>query len=154
MSRNLSIRSVIKVLFRLFLVSLPFLVSPCFSQAQKSFTIPAQYGEVIYRSQEKRSNQIFIIGLSHRDSITRANGNNTVRVQAEVYQIADWLIHDQGVQLLLPEGFFGDQKTAMGKEKSEFLGKSYSCTGSCDTKALEKRLAEDSTFITESRIIE
>jgi hypothetical protein len=131
----------------LFLLSLPLIAFPCFSLAQKSFTIPAQYGEVIYRSQEERPSQIFIIGLSHRDSITRANGNHTVRVQAEVYQIADRLIHDQGVQLLLPEGFFENPKTAKGEEKPDFLNKSYSCTGSCDTKALEKRLADDSTFI-------
>jgi len=27
------------------------------------------------------------------------------RVQAEVYQIGDWLIHNQDLELLLPEGF-------------------------------------------------
>ncbi len=147
MSQNLTFRSVIKVFFRLLVISLLFLAFPCFSLAQKSLTIPEQYGEVIYRSQEGKSNQIFIIGLSHRDSITLANGNNTVRVQAEVYQIADRLIHDQGVQLLLPEGFFERPKTTKGKEKPEAFGKSYICTGSCDTEALEKRLADDTTFI-------
>ncbi len=147
MARNSIFCSAIKLLFHLFLVLLPLLVFPGLSLAQESLTIPAEYGEIIYRSQEEGSGQIFIIGLSHRDSITRANGNNTVRVQAEVYQIADRLIHGQGVQLLLPEGFFENHKVSKGKEKSNLLKNSYICTGSCDTKALEEKLSDDTTFI-------
>jgi hypothetical protein len=33
------------------------------------------------------------------------NGDKTSRVQAEIYKIGDWLIHHQGVELVLLEGF-------------------------------------------------
>ena len=48
---------------------------------------PAQYGEVIYQTNEKSPNQLYIIGTSHRDSLTCLNGSLTPRVQAEVYKI-------------------------------------------------------------------
>ncbi len=64
------------------------------------------YGEVIYQSNGETYNQIYIIGLEHRDSITRSNGTNTSKVQAEVYKIGEWLILNEGLRLLLPEGFF------------------------------------------------
>ena len=68
--------------------------------------LPPQYGEVIYCCNEKSVNQLFIIGMSHRDSISRLNGLNTSRVQAEVYKLGEWLIQNRGLELLLPEGFF------------------------------------------------
>ena len=42
--------------------------------------IPAQYGEIIFRCNEKSPKQIFIIGMSHRDSFTRDNGSQTSKV--------------------------------------------------------------------------
>lgn len=68
--------------------------------------LPNDYGEVICRYNEKSPNQLYIIGISHRDTLTGSNGRHTPRIQAEVYKIGEWLIQNQGVELLLPEGFF------------------------------------------------
>ena len=96
--------------FSFFLLSIPI------STAQTNSILPPQYGRVIYQLNEKSPNQVFIIGLSHRDTLTCLNGDNTSKVQAEVYKIGDWLIHNQGLELLLPEGFFKSTSTKMEKK--------------------------------------
>ena len=80
---------------------------------------PAQYGEVIYQTNEKSSNHLYIIGTSHRDSLTCLNGSLTPRVQAEVYKIGEWLIDQRGIELLLPEGFFKNGTKKVLKEKTQ-----------------------------------
>ncbi len=103
-------------------------------------------GQIIYRSNEKSPNQIFIVGISHRDTLTRTNGSNTAKAQVEIYKIGDWLIHQQGLELLLPEGFFS-KKPAKGEEKINLTGLEKSkCIGSSDLKSIEERLADDRTF--------
>jgi len=67
---------------------------------------PREYGDIIYRANEGSPNHLYIIGMSHRDAITRENGKNTTRAQAELYKIGEWLVETQGVQIILPEGFF------------------------------------------------
>lgn len=111
------------------------------------FQVPGKYGEVIYQSNEKSPNQLFIIGLSHRDTLTLLNGKKTSKVQAEVYQIGDWLIHHQGLELLLPEGFFSEKatKTEVEKIKSE-LEKS-KCIGLPEMRAIEERLADNRAYV-------
>jgi hypothetical protein len=69
--------------------------------------LPRSYGEVVYQYNEKSPNQLYIIGIGHRDALTRSNDDRTPRIQAEVYKIGEWLIQNEGVKLLLPEGYFG-----------------------------------------------
>ncbi|MGZ3526022.1 MAG: hypothetical protein ACXU9L_14630, partial [Thermodesulfobacteriota bacterium] len=95
----------------LLLIVLSFAVCISLSTAETNPVVPSQYGDVIYRINEESPNQIFIIGLSHRDSLTCLNGDLTSRVQSEVFKIGDWLIHDQELGLLLPEGFFKSAST-------------------------------------------
>ena len=90
------------------------LISPLYAEAV--LNIPAEYGEIIYRFNIKSPNQIFIIGISHRDALTCLNGDNTAKVQAQIYEIGDWLIHHQGPELLLPEGFFKSSLTKVEKK--------------------------------------
>jgi hypothetical protein len=118
------------------------------SFAETNLKIPAEYGEVIYQSSQKSPNQLFIIGICHRDFFTLRNGSNTSRVQAEVYRIGDWFIHNQGVELLLPEGFFknGAAKIQEANPKAGFK-KGSSCVDFSDTKALEERLSDDKTYV-------
>jgi hypothetical protein len=118
------------------------------SFAETNLKIPAEYGEVIYESSQESPNQLFIIGISHRDFFTLRNGSNTSRVQAEVYRIGDWFVHHQGVELLLPEGFFknGAAKIEKPYPKAEFK-KGSSREDFSDTKALEERLSEDNTYV-------
>jgi hypothetical protein len=108
--------------------------------------IPSEYGEIIYRYNEKSPNQLFIIGMSHRDSISRSNGQNTSRVQAEVYKLGEWLIQNRGLELLLPEGFFKKKaQVAEGKFSPPDIRR---CPSEpLDIKIAEKKLSDTTSFI-------
>jgi len=134
-----------KPLFLLFFLSF-FLLRIPISTAQTNVILPPQYGSVIYRLNEKSPNQLFIVGLSHRDSLTCLNGDNTSKVQAEVYKIGDWLIHNQGLELLLPEGFFKSTSTKTEKKNSSGPGMPNSCA-QLDTKVLEERLSNNRAYV-------
>jgi hypothetical protein len=116
------------------------------SNAQTILEIPAEYGEIIYRFNEKSPNQIFIIGISHRDALTCLNGDNTSRVQAEIYKIGDSLIHNQGLELVLPEGFFKNPPAKIEKKNINAPERVSSCA-SLDLEALEKRLSDNKIYI-------
>jgi len=109
--------------------------------------LPAQYGEVIYQTNEKSPNQLYIIGTGHRDSLTCLNSNLTPRVQAEVYKIGEWLIDQRGIELLLPEGFFKNGTKKVSKEKTQAVrGKKRPPEG-VDIKVLEERLSTNKTYV-------
>jgi len=131
----------------LLLLSLFFLFSPIPSRAETDLKIPVEYGEVLCRFNEESPNQIFIIGISHRDSLTCLNGENTSRVQAEVYKIGDWLIHHQGLELLLPEGFFASNTGKAGKENRKIVEKRSDCTELSDLKVLQAKLSDNRTYV-------
>jgi len=135
----------IKRILFLLLVPFSFLITLSLN-AETTVQIPAQYGEIIYRFNEKSPNQIFIIGISHRDALTCLNGANTSKVQAEIYKIGDWLIHNQGLELLLPEGFFRSSSTGVEKKNERASEKVGSCT-SFDMDALEKRLSDNDVYV-------
>jgi hypothetical protein len=116
------------------------------SNAQVIPAFPAQYGEIIYRFNEKNPNQIFIIGISHRDALTCLNGDNTSRVQAEIYKIGDWLIHHQGVELVLPEGFFKNPSANIEKKNNNAPERRSSCAP-MQMAALEKRLSDNKIYV-------
>ncbi|HYA91200.1 MAG TPA: hypothetical protein VEK32_06850 [Thermodesulfobacteriota bacterium] len=101
---------------------------------------------MIYQLNEKSPNQLFIIGLSHRDSLTCLNGDNTPKVQAEVYKIGDWLIHYQGLELLLPEGFFKSTSAKIEKKTTSAPGTPNSCA-LLDIKVLEERLSNNKVYV-------
>jgi len=130
----------------LILIVLPFFLSIPPSIAETNLKVPSQYGEVIYRFNEESPNQIFIIGLSHRDSLTCLNGDITSRVQAEVFKIGDWLIHNQGLELLLPEGFFKSTSTKIQTKNVSTAERENSCA-SYDMKALEKELSDNKVYV-------
>ena len=68
--------------------------------------LPYEYGRVVYQKNQDATNQIFIIGQSHRSGVNGKNGQDTVQAQMEIYRIGEWLIRQKKVELLLPEGFF------------------------------------------------
>lgn len=113
------------------------------------FEIPSEYGEVIYRCNQGSPKQLFIIGTSHRDSLTRQNSANTSRVQAEVYKIGEWLIRSEGLELLLPEGFFKTkpEKVVRQADIRSGIEKRYDKAKLLDMNILEKKLRDDSTFV-------
>ena len=108
-------------------------------------TVPKEYGEVIYRSRGESAKQLYIIGLEHRDSITRANGAHTSKVQAEVYKIGEWLIVNRDIDLLLPEGFFG--KPGKGVRNRPAAGKTTGVPKIMDVRDLEERLADNTAYV-------
>ncbi len=136
----------------LVLIVLPFLLSIPPSTAETSLKVPSQYGEIIYRSNPESPNQVFIIGLSHRDSLTCVNGDVTSRVQAEVFKIGDWLIHNQGLELLLPEGFFKSSSAKIEKKNAGTTDTASSCAP-YDMKTLEKRLSDNKVYVNAEMIL-
>jgi hypothetical protein len=138
------VRLPLKSLF-LLLILISLLI-PISLNAETKIKIPTEYGAVIYQSQEMSPQQIFIIGISHRDAITYLNGDNTPRVQAEVYKIGDWLIHNQRLELLLPEGFF---KSATRKNEKKYitLQEGEKSCPSLDMEVLEKIFSNNQTYI-------
>ena len=128
-----------------FLVTVPL-------HAEATVKIPAEYGEIIYRFNEKSPNQIFVIGISHRDALTCLNGVNTSKVQAEIYKIGDWLIHNQGLELLLPEGFFKSPSAKIEKKNINAPERGSSCA-SIDMEALEKRLSDNKIYANAEMIL-
>ncbi len=108
---------------------------------------PPEYGKILYECSPAQEKQLFIIGMGHRDALTGANGRRTAKIQAEVYKLGEWLIRQEGVELVLPEGFFknpGAQKTPSpappDSEKKKPLE-------SIDLKTLEAKLADKTAFL-------
>jgi len=140
----MSVCSAKKFLFLVLILFSFFLVTSL--RAETSLKIPHEYGEVIYRFNKKNPDQIFIIGISHRDALTCLNGDNTSRVQAEVYKIGDWLIHNQGLELLLPEGFFKSTSKQIEKKSINAPERGNSCA-SIDMKILEERFSDNKIYV-------
>ncbi len=128
------------------LIAFPILLIIQVRNADTNSLVPSKYGEVIYRYNEESPNQIYIIGLSHRDSLTCLNGDLTSRVQSEVFKIGDWLIHNQELGLLLPEGFFKSTSTKTQSNRINAAQKENSCAA-YDMKALEERLSDNKVYI-------
>ena len=148
MLRHLKTFFPIATLFLLPLSVFLFLLNITPSFAETKLKIPAEYGELIYQSNPRSPGQLFIIGMSHRDSLTRLNGSKTSRVQAEVYKVGDWLIRNQGLELLLPEGFFKDKTAKIEKRDLKSVSENRSkCPEPFDIKALEEQLADDKVFV-------
>jgi hypothetical protein len=119
-------------------------MEPNFEKTQ----VPREYGAVIYRYNAESPNQLFIIGTSHRDSLTRMNGPNTPKVQAEVYKIGEWLIRNRDLKLLLPEGFFKMRPEDGGAEtKTVSQAITDKEPKNLDLTLLEKKLSDNRIFV-------
>jgi len=125
-----------------------------FSWGQSISDLPALYGEVIYRYNEKSPLRLFVIGIGHSDAVTRKNGSRTSRVQAEVYMIGDWLIDREGVQLLLPEGFFSEGPVRVKETGLTPSGTKTLCGEPADMEALEAKLADESAFVNAEMLLQ
>ena len=134
-----------KVFFLLALAVISF--APFRIAAAQTSSFPGEYGEIIYRLNEESLDQLYIIGMSHRDTRSRANGDTTARAQAEAYKIGEWLVRNKMIELVLPEGFFRKPKTA-DQEIVVMVGRDNARPGEqLDIKEVEKRLSDDSTFM-------
>jgi len=116
---------------------------------EPGLALPAQYGKVIYQKEGDADQHLYIICQSHRNAVTGKNGGNTTKVQAEIYRIGEWLIRNEQIELLLPEGFFkrkggGEQAVTMPgrRHDAEDRQPSYSL----DDEALERLLNDTAIF--------
>lgn len=99
--------------------------------------LPSELGAVVYQKNPEHPFQVYIIGNSHRSSASGANGRHTVPAQVQTYRIAEWLIRQHQVELLLPEGFFGRQ------ERSKIVD----APVRLDAPTLEEILTDTANFI-------
>lgn len=69
--------------------------------------LPVHLGTVVYQTHPAAPSRIYIIANGHRSAFSGANAAATVQAQMETFRIGEWLIKQQRIELLLPEGFFG-----------------------------------------------
>jgi hypothetical protein len=104
--------------------------------------LPVTYGQVLYRYNKASPKQLYIVGISHEDTLTGSSSPYTPRVEAEVYRIGAWLAREKGVELLLPEGFFAKPGGKSGVRNTLQRG-SQSYPAETDLKLLERLFSED-----------
>ena len=112
-------------------------------------SIPYEYGKVIYQKDGNQDQHLYIICQSHRNATTGTNGRNTAKVQAEIYRIGEWLIRNEQIELLLPEGFF--RKKGGGKQAATMFNDRHDANErqpaySLDDQTLKKLLNDTTTF--------
>ncbi|MFO7607555.1 MAG: hypothetical protein R6W72_14795 [Desulfurivibrionaceae bacterium] len=100
----------------------------------------AEYGQVIYRVNEDSPKQLYIIGISHRNPASGRNNSDTVRTQAEIFRIGEWLNRYKDLELLLPEGYFIKNSRLFNKASDPNNNLS-------DNVQLHERLADESHFV-------
>ncbi len=101
-------------------------------------SVPEQLGTIVYQTEPEASSRIYIIANGHRSAINGANTTSTVQAQIETFRIGEWLIKQNRIDLLLPEGFFGE----MGRSRVIDAGK-----GPIDNQTLQDALADTTHFI-------
>ncbi len=112
--------------------------------------LPNEYGRVIYQKNQDATNQIFIIGQSHRSGLNGKNGQHTVQAQMEIYRIGEWLIRQKKVELLLPEGFF--QKGVVHNDAPGRLFANY-VPDTLDTDRLRSLLQDTRQFVSADTLL-
>jgi hypothetical protein len=110
-------------------------------------TVPP-YGKVIFHKSGQTQKQIYILGQNHRSPLTGGNSDKTLQAQLEIYRIGEWLIRNRQVELLLPEGFFGQsaQEERTRDLRSASAGGERLPHKSIDNTALRDELGDSRTF--------
>jgi hypothetical protein len=139
------LRESVKGIFFLAFFLLPWSFLP-FARAASN-ACPAEYGETLYECNPAREKQVFIIGMGHRDALTGANGPRTARVQAEVYKVGEWLIREEGVELILPEGFFKSPGGGKASGSPSAVAEKKRSADALDLKGLEAKLSDPKIFV-------
>jgi hypothetical protein len=113
------------------------LMSPA-ERTRSEVQLPEALGEIVYQTKAAASQHIFIIANAHRSAITGANAGDSVQAQIETFRIGEWLIRQNRIDLLLPEGFFGQMgKADVAGERKRLL----------DRQTLQAALKDTSKFM-------
>ncbi len=99
---------------------------------------PEQLGTVVYQTRAAATSRIYIIANGHRSAINGAGTAKTLQAQMETFRIGEWLIKQNRIDLLLPEGFFGE----MGRS-----GAIDAQTRRLDNQAIQDALADTTHFV-------
>ncbi len=102
--------------------------------------LPLEYGQVFYRYNGSSPRQVYIVGISHEDTLTGSSSPYTPRVEAEVFRIGAWLAREKGLGFVLPEGFFASQESG-GRASSRM--RYPACSAETDLKTLERLFSSD-----------
>ena len=128
--------------------STPDLAATATSGGDGGLAVTPPGGKVVFRKGGHAQKQIYILGQNHRSSLTGGNGDKTLQAQMEIYRIGEWLIRNRQVELLLPEGFFGqsaqDERTR--DLRSASAGGERLPHKSIDNTALRDELGDSRTF--------
>lgn len=109
------------------------------AQFEEIVELPEEYGKIIYQTDTGAPARIYIIANSHRSAFSGSSAHETLQSQVETYRIGEWLISQERVGLLFPEGFFGSwEKKSLSAERSDTLA---------DNVALKQRLSDTSSFV-------
>jgi hypothetical protein len=112
------------------------------SRGAGELSLPAEFGEIIYRINPHALQQIYIIGQSHRSALSGQAGSDLLEVQTEIYRIGEWLILENNLELLLPEGFF--QEAANGNVSPREIPRE---NVRLDNRTLKARLSDTRRFV-------
>jgi hypothetical protein len=110
------------------------------------FDMPFEYGEVIYRIHGSSPKQLYIIGISHRDSQNGMNGSTTIQTQTDIFRIGEWLNRNRKMQLLLPEGYF-DGKGNYPAISQSLKKVNNQSSAQLDNIFLEQKFADENRFV-------
>jgi hypothetical protein len=108
---------------------------------------PPEFGKIVCEFNPSPGKRLFIIGMGHRDSLTGTDGPRTARIQAEVYKLGEWLIREEGLELILPEGFFKNEKTPENRSAATPDRERKRPAEPLDLKTLEAKLADKTAFV-------
>jgi len=114
--------------------------------------LPANLGKVVYQEHEELDNRVYIIAQSHRSAISGEENCDCRKVQAEIFRIGEWLIANEKVEALLPEGFFGDGTGSVGPTRNRRSGEARKEIR-LDDASLAARLANSSGFVNADRLL-
>jgi len=115
--------------------------------AAEQAVLPAAYGEILYSANEQSPRHLYIVGISHSDTLTGAKSPYTPRVEAEIYRIGAWLARNKGVEILLPEGFFAAKPKVLPRSDKPPRTDLELCPTEEDMKLLEQELSVNSRSI-------
>ncbi|PLX88573.1 MAG: hypothetical protein C0619_12335 [Desulfuromonas sp.] len=97
-----------------------------------------QFGTIVYQTQHAAAARLYIIANGHRSAISGASVAETLQAQVETFRIGEWLINQNRIDVLLPEGFFGVKGTAntISRHREPI-----------DNQMLQAALADTSVFV-------
>ena len=146
--------SVMLAALTAFLLTTPYVPSLAAETAAVEHpAIPQELGKVVYQKEGKQDNHVYIICQSHRNAQSGANGENTTRVQADIYRLGEWLIRNEQVELLLPEGFF-NPKDEQPMQQVAFTPSAGRKSGtSFDEQTLHSMLNDTTTFYNADKLL-